>query len=171
MRFNKRGSVLSTILTIIAILAMILVMIPVVSTIIYDSKIEKSNDNAALIYNAAQLWLNDAKSNGTRLASTTGATEIAYKSENNSNLKSEISSESNFIVMDLAVFIKTKITGYWYVSVNPSDYTVVYALWCESKIPDDMLKKQSNQIEQKKQFKDSEFIVGCYPLPTGTYKN
>ena len=171
MRFNKRGSILSTILTIIVILAMILVMIPVVSTIVFDGKLKKSNDNAALIYNAAQLWLNDAKSNGTRLASATGATEIAYKSENNSNLKSAISSDSNFIVMELAGHIKSKITGYWYVSVNPSDYTVVYALWCESKIPDDMLKKQANKIEQKKEFKDSEFIIGCYPLPTLTYKN
>ncbi|MFA5658320.1 MAG: hypothetical protein WC900_03460 [Oscillospiraceae bacterium] len=164
------GTIVNIIFIIIGIAALILILIPVFKSMSLDKKIEKANDNAKIIYDGAQKWLDETKLQGIVLTASSTTTELHFKSENASSLKSDMAAENDFIIMDLTTHVSKKFPGGWYAVVDPHEYKVVYALWSESEIQKDMLNKIGDKISQKYSVEKNGNVIGCYPISSGTYK-
>lgn len=173
-----------TIIELLVVLVIITVLasigVPAAMTWIRDSKIQKANSNAHLVYSAAQDYLTQLEIKNVSLSSA-GVDGYIYCAADNSY---DISEGGKTLTSSVRGAIHTPLTlvdftsslgesfeGVWAVKFNPDTYTVKYAWWTENTAGASLFGKDvlatpyATYNIQENTYKSSGTLVGQFPIP------
>jgi hypothetical protein len=125
-----------------------------------DLKLSRANQNAKLVYSAAQFALEQyVKQNGT------------YNTKNISTLicrgsESENVHLGNSVTLNLKEYLGEDFSGYFSFTTDNAGDDIEYALWSSSPFVDITQKSGKEQDEWVKEYSSSPKnpIIGCYPV-------
>lgn len=166
---------LVVVISIIAILSMILV--PNIIEYTRSAKIKTANNNAEIIYRAAQDWLVEQEIDHKDLFPSSNpnpSSAFLRSTATKAQAPGQGSSEGSGVTIDIEQYISNMVSieGEWRVVIDPDSYKCLYASWVQQ---DDagILKTDAdlffnNENKQRENLASSSSLIGVYPYRDDT---
>lgn len=170
-KHKAKGFTLIEIMIVLSIISILTLMIvPNISAYIRNSKIRTANNNAEIVYRAAQDWLVEQEIDFIDLfpSSTNPSKGYIRSTKKNLQLDGEVDSDGSGVLFDVEQYFGSEIStdGYWRVVINPEDYECLYVIWSEQNSNDTISSNNDlffNDSTEQMEYVKENGIIGIYP--------